>query len=90
MHVYGELTGVLSAGATISGTLNTPQTLVGFLTIPSAAGVQNYTGDYEWTPSEDEQIIEIATKRATQDIVINPIPYNYGLITWNGSTLTVS
>ena len=90
MHVYGELTGILTPSATITGTLSNPGTLEGILTIPSAVGVQDYTGDYEWTPSEDEQVIEIEAKRATQNIVINPIPYNYGLITWNGSTLTVS
>ena len=34
MHVYGELTGVLTPGATISGQLSTPHTLEGELTIP--------------------------------------------------------
>lgn len=49
-----------------------------------------YEGAYEYTPSDSEQIIPILGKTATQDIIINPIPTNYGLITWNGSTLTVS
>ena len=34
MHVYGELSGVLTPSGTISGTLSTPQTLEGELTIP--------------------------------------------------------
>lgn len=29
-------------------------------------------------------------KTTQQNIVINPIPSNYGLITWNGSVITVS
>lgn len=49
-----------------------------------------YDGAYEWTPTGDIQTIEIANKKAVDHIRINPIPQNYGLITWNGSTLTVS
>lgn len=49
-----------------------------------------YAGSYEWTPTDEEQTIPIANLKATENITINPIPNNYGLITWNGSTLTVS
>lgn len=49
-----------------------------------------YDGAYEWTPTGSAQIIEIENKKALGPITINPIPNNYGLITWNGSTLTVS
>lgn len=49
-----------------------------------------YTGSYEYTPSADTQTIPILGKTATADIVINPIPNNYGLIGYNGSILTVS
>lgn len=90
MHVYGELTGVLTAGATISGSLISPQTLQGTLTVPSAVNVTLYDGDYEFTPSTSPQIIGIEDKMAVQDIVINPIPNNYGLITWDGTKITVS
>ena len=49
-----------------------------------------YTGPTEWTPTAEQQIIPIEGLTAATDITINPIPNNYGLITWNGSTLTVS
>ena len=49
-----------------------------------------FEGSYEYTPSEQMQTIPIEDLRATQDIVIQPIPSNYGLITWDGRTLTVS
>ena len=52
--------------------------------------VEYYEGEYEFTPSDSPQIIPVKDKMATDDITINPIPSNYGLITWNGSTLTVS
>ena len=53
-------------------------------------GAEPYDGPYQYTPTMEEQIVPIYNKRATQDIVIDPIPSNYGLITWNGSVLTVS
>lgn len=49
-----------------------------------------FTGEYEYTPTQSTQTVEISGKMATQNIIINPIPSNYGLITWNGSALTVS
>lgn len=49
-----------------------------------------YTGAYTITPTQDTQVLPVNAKRMTGDITINPIPSNYGLITWNGSVLTVS
>lgn len=49
-----------------------------------------YAGSYELTPSAETQTIPIANMKASADIIINPVPSNYGLISWNGSTLTVS
>lgn len=49
-----------------------------------------YTGAYEVTPSEETQTLETENKRMTGNVTINPIPNNYGLITWNGSIITVS
>lgn len=49
-----------------------------------------YTGDYEVTPTSEEQLLHTNGLRMTGDIIVNPIPSNYGLITWDGSNLTVS
>lgn len=49
-----------------------------------------YEGSYEFTPSGETQTIDIRNMIARDDIVINPIPSNYGLVTWNGSVITVS
>ena len=49
-----------------------------------------YDGITEITPSRDTQILQTSNKTLTRNIVVNPIPSNYGLITWNGSVLTVS
>ena len=49
-----------------------------------------YTGETTVTPSASEQRLATTGLLVPRDIIINPIPSNYGLITWNGSTLTVS
>ena len=55
-----------------------------------AVGPPRYAGPYAVTPSQQTQVLSIDGMQATQDIVVNPIPSNYGLITYNGSTLMVS
>lgn len=50
----------------------------------------DYSGEYRFTPSSEAQTIPTAGKTLTLDIVVDPIPSNYGLITWDGSALTVS
>lgn len=49
-----------------------------------------YQGTYEVTPTRGSQTLPTQGLMMTRNVVINPIPSNYGLITWNGSTLTVS
>ena len=50
----------------------------------------DYSGAYSVTPSTEAQILPTADKTLARNIVVEPIPSNYGLITWNGSTITVS
>jgi len=49
-----------------------------------------YPGPYEVTPTQGTQILETANLQLEENVIVNPIPSNYGLITWNGSYLTVS
>lgn len=49
-----------------------------------------YTGETEITPTEEAQTVPTAGLMMQTDIVVNPIPSNYGLITWDGTTITVS
>lgn len=51
---------------------------------------EHYHGSYEVTPSSETQILDTDTLILDGNITINPIPSNYGLITWDGSTITVS
>lgn len=84
------LTGTVSSDSAICGRLDTEGTLVGSVGFPSCEYPTTYKGEYVFTPSSEEQVVPLNGKMATDDILINPIPSNYGLITWDGSVITVS
>lgn len=80
------LHGALSS-ATIGGSLGAAA-LAGSVTMQS--GVPDYVGPYEVTPSGVAQTLATAGRRMASDVIVQPIPSNYGLITWDGATITVS
>jgi len=51
---------------------------------------EHYQGEYDFTPTSERQFISITGMIADEDIIIEPIPSNYGLITWNGSIITIT
>ena len=51
---------------------------------------REYHGAYEVAPTNEYQTLHTTNRVLTHEIVVDPIPSNYGLITWNGSELTVS
>lgn len=80
---------------------NVPEQAIGASNAPTQViGVRNdhkiiigadpYDGPYEVTPSAETQVLHTADRRTTENIVVNPIPKNYGLITYNGYEITVS
>ena len=51
---------------------------------------EEYHGCCDFVPSKEKQIVPIANKMVRENIVIEPIPSNYGLITYDGFGITVS
>lgn len=49
-----------------------------------------YTGALAVYPTASAQVLPTANKALRYDITVAPIPSNYGLISWNGTVLTVS
>ena len=90
MYVHGELSGTLTAPGRLSGTLTAPKGISGMLTVPNAILPPEYEGSYEVTPSAEEQTLNTDHLYMVHNITINPIPSNYGLVTYNGSIITVS
>lgn len=83
--IRGELSGIRSvtgavspSGSQISGSIS------------GGLFVKEYDGPYEVTPTQETQVLATADRMLVENVVINPIPNNYGLITWNGSVLMVS
>lgn len=48
-----------------------------------------YTGQTVITPSDIAQTLATAEKVVASNIIINPIPENYGRLLYSGNTLTV-
>ena len=53
-------------------------------------GAEHYLGPYELEPSANQKVLATAGLFMEYDVVVSRIPEQYGLITWDGSTLTVS
>ena len=50
----------------------------------------DYSGAYEFVPTAETQTIPTDHLVLLDNIVIDPIPSNYGLISWDGVVITVS
>lgn len=87
-----KLTAVFKPTQAISVSVNadTMGVALGTPVVKEYVDVQTYTGEYEVTPSAETQTLDTEGLRLTRPVTVNPIPQNYGLITYNGAVLTVS
>lgn len=58
--------------------------------VPYVPVLERWEGPYEVTPTASAQTLATSGLQMASDLTIGPIPSNYGLVTWDGSTLTVS
>lgn len=49
-----------------------------------------YTGETEFTPTQQAQIVFTSGKVVLDNITINPIPSNYGLVTYHANIITIT
>ncbi len=70
-------------------TLTTPRKQSIAIDVRGGAAGEPYEGSYEVTPGEETQVLKTAQKLATKNIVVNPIPSNYGRIEQVGARLRV-
>ena len=89
-HVFPVSVAVTDVGLPVECGNNAVTIPVTFGMSMRSADFPWYDGAYEFTPSQEAQTIEIQDMVAARNITINPVPENYGLITWNGSVLTIS
>ena len=83
------LKGSLSSEDNIKGALSSGDRLIGGIS-KLVSYYDYYTGEYNVIPNSRTQTLETANRYLTQNVIINPIPSNYGLVTWNGQCLTIS
>lgn len=58
---------------------------------PVVAGIEKeYKGECDITPTNEKQVFNTEGMRCPHNFIVEPIPQNYGLITYNGSTIIVS
>ena len=54
------------------------------------ANADEYDGPYEATPTEAAQTFATTGKLMVREFTVNPIPTNYGRITYDGTTIHIS
>jgi hypothetical protein len=67
-----------------------PSTTLGIEERIESVSLPEYAGPYEVTPSGSSQVLATSGRAMMADVTVNPIPSNYGLITYSGGILTVS
>lgn len=87
-----KLTGTLSPVGILTGFFQPTQTLSGsiYRIVKEVDPISYYEGSYEATPTRETQVFPTLGLGMTHDFIVHPIPQNYGLITWDGSAMTVS
>lgn len=85
-----SLSGSISASASLNGNISSQTNLKGELVVPLGSRGYPYEGEYTVTPAREAIVLETLGKEMERNITVNPIPQNYGLITWDGSIITVS
>lgn len=49
-----------------------------------------YTGEYDVIPTRQKRVLNTANKVLGSNVVIEPIPNNYGLVEYNGRYIRIS
>ena len=82
---------VSTDGVAVSLGVQEPQSVALDMSVGVYAQIgEHYHGAYTITPSNEPQVLDTDTLILDGNITINPIPSNYGLITWDGTKITVS
>ena len=85
-----RITGSISVRAAVAGGISIQAGIGGTLVIPEEVLPDRYDGPYTVTPSGQEQRLRTEGMMMRGDVIIGPIPQNYGLVTWDGIKITIS
>lgn len=82
VSLLNQIDGIIDLNAEIDGEM-------GVITKVTEYDIPTYAGKTVVTPSDETQMLSTADKALTQNIIVNPIPANYGRIVWDGSRLKI-
>lgn len=85
-----NLRGTLADLGSIKGTLADGATITGRLYVPEIITPPIYGGPFTVQPTNQAQTLNTGGTLLNEDITVEAIPQNYGLITYNGGIITVS
>ncbi len=74
----------------ITGSISVQSGVEGTLVIPEEVLPARYDGADTVTPSGQQQRLQTEGLMMRGDVIIEPIPQNYGLVTWDGIKITIS
>ena len=78
--------GIVSVTPTLSGNISADAEVINVIRY---SNMDEYEGPYEVTPTEETQVLPTEARTLIENIIVNPIPSNYGRIVYNGSVITV-
>lgn len=85
-----SVTAAVSVGAAVGASISPPVAVDVDIGTETYRDREPYIGEYEATPTQSAQVFATAGKSMQRDFTVHPIPHNYGLITYDGSVITVS
>jgi len=82
----------ITARQSLEGNVTTRISLVGSLDVGMIEKRPDYyEGEYNVVPTDKEQVLEMAELVARENVVVKPIPKEYGYITYNqDKTITIT
>ena len=89
-YPVGPVRGGLAVDGNLNGRLSSEGSLSGALSTSTGGAGPPYEGPYEVTPTREMQTLSTAGMSCYRNIVVNPIPPEYGLVSYDGSVLTIS
>lgn len=84
---------MITAKQALTGNVAAKQKLQGAVNVGDVIkeAADYYEGEYEVTPSTEVQVLETSQKFLEANVVVAPIPKEYGLITYNqDKTITIT
>lgn len=91
INAKGNLQGVVTTQQELKGNISAALELIGNVNAGGVILPEYYEGEYEITPRTEAQVLDTKDKFLKDNVVVAPIPKEYGLVTYNqDKTITIT